>query len=186
MAETWKPIPGWEGYYEVSEAGLIRSVDRKIVTKAGWEQLRRGQTLSRHANDAGYLYSMASMESVQKRIWVHRAVLEAFGSPRPTGKVCMHIDNDPTNNRAENLKWGTQKENIQQCVREGRQHNMNKTHCKRGHSLGEGNLAPSILAAGRRACLACYEATRKYPLKECGEAVVKDASDKNYALISAL
>lgn len=184
MAETWKPIPKWEGYYEVSDRGRIRSVDRTITTKAGWNQFLRGQVMSQHANDYGYLYSMACRGNMQKRIWVHRAVLEAFVECRPEGKVCMHIDNDPTNNTVENLRWGTQQENIQQCVREGRQHNMNKTHCKRGHPFATWNLAPSALAQGKRACLACFEATRKYALKKHGEAVVAAEADANFALIA--
>lgn len=183
MAETWRPIPEWEGYYEVSDHGMIRSVDR-VVPRAGTSGQRvRGRVMKLWANDAGYLYVMGRKRGKSKRIWVHRSVLEAFVGSRPEGLVCMHLNNDPADNRMENLRWGTQQENIIQSVSEGRQANTKKTHCPRGHKLALPNLNAYILSQGRRACRACYKATQKYPLKEYGNEFVTEIANDNYARI---
>lgn len=167
----------------MSSAGNIRSLNRVIRNKNGQLHRIKGQMMGLHKNDAGYVYTVASRSNQWKRIWAHRAVLEAFVSLRPKGKVCMHMNNNPADNRIENLRWGTQRENLHQMVAEGRQANMRKTHCPRFHPLEAPNLVPHILKEGRRACLACYEATRKFPLKKFGNDVVKAAADRNHALI---
>ena len=182
MGESWKPIPEWEGYYEVSDRGRIRSVDRFVKYSGTSLRQELGRIMSQHSNENGYFYVMASKHGQTKRIWVHRAVLEAFVSPRPSGMVTMHLNNDPADNHLENLKWGTQAENIRQCVEEGRQANLRKTHCPRGHLLAEPNLVRHIAKEGRRACLCCYQATRKYSLKKYGEEVVRAEADRRYAL----
>lgn len=183
MGETWRPIPNWEGYYEVSDHGRIRSIDRSILHINGEVHRVKGRKMRLHKNQFGYLYTMGSRENRQKRIWVHRAVLESFVSLRPEGMVCMHLNNDRTDNRVENLQWGTQKDNIIQSVRDGRQANMRKTHCPRGHELVSPNLNAYILSQGRRACRACFKATQKYPLKEYGNEFVTEVADKNYTRI---
>ena len=182
MGESWKPIPEWEGYYEVSDRGRIRSVDRLVKHRGTSLRQERGRIMSQHSNEYGYFYTMASRNGQTKRIWVHRAVLEAFVSSRPEGMVTMHLNNDPADNHVKNLQWGTQAENIRQCVEEGRQANLRKTRCRRGHPLAEPNLVPHIEMEGRRACLCCYQATRKYPLKKYGEEVVRAEADRRYAL----
>lgn len=180
MGESWKPILKWEGYYEVSDRGRIRSVDR-FVRHSG-TSLRRelGRIMSQHSNENGYLYVMASKHGQTKRIWVHRAVLEAFVSSRPRGMVTMHLNNDPADNHVENLRWGTQAENIRQSVRDGRQANVRKKKCSRGHEFHDWNLAPAALRQGKRSCLACYKVTHIHRVKEVGEAFVQLESDNNY------
>lgn len=179
MKETWRPIPGWEGYYEVSNTGRIRSVDRFIGGPYGLVK-RRGQEMHRSANRNGYLYTMGSREGEQKRIWVHRAVLEAFVGPRLPRQVCLHGNDNPSDNRVENLRWGTQKENIIECVSRGRQANARKTHCKRGHPLDSGNLVPHHLRNGKRACLACFKTTQKYPSTRFEESFIQEQADARY------
>lgn len=183
MGETWRPIPNWEGYYEVSEQGRIRSVDRTVTDRNGVDYRLKGVMMTTWTNENGYQYVKGSRHNRIKRIWIHRAVLEAFVSPRPSGMVCMHLNNDPSDNRPENLCWGTQRDNIVQSVREGRQANARKTHCPRGHELVLPNLNAYILSQGRRACRACYKATQKYPLKEYGNEFVTEIANDNYARI---
>lgn len=182
MKEEWRPILGWEGYYEVSNLGRIRSVDRFVVhTHSTGKRIAKGKILNQHSNDYGYMFVMASKENKQRRIWVHRAVLEAFVEVKPPGMVTMHLDNNPKNNNLSNLKWGTQKENIQQCTAEGRQANVRKTHCPRGHELVESNLVKHHLKRGKRACYSCNWASQRFGVKRSGEDVIKQVSDDVYA-----
>jgi len=67
-----------------------------------------------------------------RRDFVHRLVLEAFVGPCPGGMECRHLDGDPTNNRLDNLRWGTRKENMEDMVRHG-------TSCK-GERAGRAKL----------------------------------------------
>lgn len=180
MQENWKEIPGWEGYYEVSDTGKIRSRDRVIKSVTGQSYVVKGQPMKLHLSDGGYLWTYGSKFGVQKRIWVHRAVLEAFKEKRPNGMVAMHIDNNPLNNRLENLMWGTQKMNICQSVRDGRQANVRKKKCLRGHEFHDWNLVAFALRKGKRSCLACYKVTHVHRVKEVGEAFVQLESDNNY------
>lgn len=185
MKEEWRPIPGWEGSYEVSNLGRIRGVDRLVVhTRSTGKRFAKGKILRQHANDYGYMFVMGSSENRQRRIWVHRAVLEAFVEARPQGMVTMHLDNNPKNNRLQNLKWGTQKENIQQCTAEGRQANVRKTHCPRGHELVEPNLVKHHLKQGKRACYSCNWASQRFGVKRSGEAVIQRVSDEVYASLN--
>ena len=185
MTETWKPIPGWEGYYEVSDHGNVRSLDRKVRTLRGEMRFIRGKNLKLNENHNGYMYVMPARQGKNQRLWVHHAVLTAFASPRKDGKVCMHVNNNIKDNRLENLQWGTQLENIQQRDIEGRNANTRKTHCPRGHELKKPNLNKYLLRQGRRACQSCFRATQYYPLKDYGEAVVKRVADRNYLSIMA-
>ena len=183
MSEKWRPIPNWEGFYEVSSLGNVRSCDRIVTHATGVDHLHRGKVLSLQTSDGGYIFFLASRNNNARRVWVHHAVAEAFHGPRPHGMVCLHLNDNPADNRPENLRWGTQSENIRMCVEHGRQTNANKTHCKRGHPLVEWNLVGSLLRQGRRACLSCSKATTKYPISKYGESLVKTHSDKYFATL---
>ena len=98
---------------------------------------------------------------------VHRLVLEAFVGHAPDGKsYCLHWDDDHGNNRLSNLRWGSQKENMQDCARNGHMNNGQdiKTHCKRGHPFDATNTYHR--PDGGRACISCQrEAVRLWRSK---------------------
>ena len=107
MNEVWKPIPGYEGYYEVSNLGRVKSLPRATT---------RGRMMKLYTNKRnGYVYVCLSKEGVSKQKRVHIAVMEAFTDFRSTGfnadKVIDHIDCDKTNNCINNLEVVSQKEN---------------------------------------------------------------------------
>ncbi|MFE3572503.1 HNH endonuclease signature motif containing protein [Bacillus subtilis] len=95
---------------------------------------------------------------------VHLLVCAAFHGPRPDGKVARHLDGNPRNNRAANLTWGTQAENISDQVLHGTHPHARKAACPRNHPLEEPNLVPSAMrfaerrGGSHRACLACSRA----------------------------
>lgn len=94
---------------------------------------------------------------------IHRLVCEAFHGPPPMpDSWALHWDDDPTNNRADNLRWGTLPENAKDSVRNGRHYFASKTHCKRGHPLIPGNLLSTT--DGSRKCKQCATLYRRQAL----------------------
>lgn len=153
--EEWLPVHGFEGAYEVSDWGRVRSLDRIITTKAGIKQRHQGRVLTPAADRSGHLNVNLGPG---KKLLVHRLVLEAFIGPSPEGQECCHNDGDPTNNNLANLRWDTRSENVLDSVRHRTHNETAKTHCPRGHELASPNLKPSQMKRGRRNCLACARA----------------------------
>lgn len=183
--ETWLPVVGYEGCYEVSDHGRLRSVDR-VVTRGGHSMKVSGRILRPgigHAGRVGFPLKRDGQKT-SKRVSV--LVLTAFVGPRPPGYVGCHNDGDPTNNRLSNLRWDTQSANVRDAVRHGTHSETRKTHCKRGHSLAGPNVITTASRRGRRACRACHRATyarRKAQL--CGEPFdMQQAADEQFERIT--
>ena len=104
MIEEWRPVVGYEGLYEVSNTGRVRSLDRYIKTCYGSYRLHKGKVLSPTKNKDGYLQvSLCYNRKIYKK-YVHRLVAEAF-IPNPYNLPQVnHLDEDKTNNRVENLE----------------------------------------------------------------------------------
>lgn len=127
--EVWKPIHGFNGYYEVSNYGRVRSVDRTMTYANGLEVRYRGKLLSPFMKANGYLQVTISWHCKNHHKYVHRLVAEAFVvNPDPINKIEVnHLDEDKTNNRYDNLVWCTDKENknhgttIERAVRKRRE-----------------------------------------------------------------
>lgn len=112
MTENWKDIPGYEGRYQVSDLGRVRSVDRRVRLVAhGIEttRLARGQMLRPGGRQSGHLTVALGRGNSQS---VHVLVMLAFEGPCPDGHEVLHEDHDPTNNRRTNLRYGTRSENM--------------------------------------------------------------------------
>lgn len=107
--ETWRTIPGFEGYYEASDQGRIRSVDRNIVfehpTHGTIRQKLRGKTLRPGRMPAGYLFVVLSWRGKVTNHAVSRLVLEAFVGPCPDGHQAKSLNDDRTDCRLANLAW---------------------------------------------------------------------------------
>lgn len=149
--ETWNPVIGYEGVYEVSDFGRVRSIDR--FDSRG--RLLRGRILSPKTQSGGYLCVNLWSHNKGSMHYVHRLVLDAFRGTQPDAQAC-HNDGNQTNNKLENLRWGTASDNASDRVIHGTHPAAARTHCPRGHMLVEPNLLPSKLAkTGYRACRAC-------------------------------
>ena len=157
-AEIWKPVSGYEGSYEVSNLGNVRSLDRIIFRRDGTQFKKIGQPIKKKLTRAGYHVVTLWDTPKPKHFFVHRLVLEAFDRKRLEREVCRHIDDNPLNNRLENINWGTPSENNLDMVRNGLHPMKNRTHCPRGHNLKLPNLVQSALKHNRRDCLACSRA----------------------------
>lgn len=159
--EEWRPVVGYEGLYEVSNLGQVRSLDR--LDAIG--RPRRGAPLKPDASHPkGYLRVSLCRDKVVTRFQVHHLVLAAFVGPRPEGmEGCHSPDPNPANNRLENLRWDSSSENARDVLRMGRNVHRNKTHCSRGHLLEHPNLVQAELDRGWRDCRSCARARRNGP-----------------------
>lgn len=110
--EIWKPVVGYEGLYEVSNLGRVRSLDRYAKQPKGGLRLIKGRILNQYINRCGYLFVSLSKNGKVKKITIHRLVAQAF-IPNPDNlPEVNHKDECKTNNRADNLEYCTRKYNL--------------------------------------------------------------------------
>lgn len=113
--EIWKPVVGFEGFYEVSNKGRVRGVEHYVPTfNKGtlYQQIVYGKILKPSQKSDGYLAVDLHKNAVRKTITVHRLVATAF-IPNPDNKPCVnHLDEVKTHNWVENLEWCTVYENL--------------------------------------------------------------------------
>jgi hypothetical protein len=185
-AERWRPIPGWAGYYEVSDHGRVRSVDRVITYRGATVPVRyKGRIRSLKRDYKGYLGVRLCAGPDRSYQFVHKLVLFAFVGPCPPGFQCCHNNGIPDDNRLENLRWDSPSENMRDVIRHGRDPQRNRTNCPRGHQLMHPNLVACIAADGRRECLACSRTrAARQRATRCGRSFdFKLEADKAYARI---
>lgn len=121
--EIWKDIKGYEGLYQISNLGNVRSVERKVRQgKHGKERPVGGVLMSPNSNGHGYMAVHLSKSNHRKMLYVHRLVAEHFIENSGGFGYVNHKDYDPTNNRADNLEWCTQKENVRYSAHKMRKH----------------------------------------------------------------
>ena len=118
MTEEWKPISGYEGFYEVSNLGNVRSVDRYV--RSGNGNLRKipSRPVAQVVTH-GYKVVCLSRNNKQKCIRVHKIVCSEFNRAGAPDEVVNHTDGDKMNNRADNLEWVTHQENVVHAVETG-------------------------------------------------------------------
>lgn len=118
--EKWLGIPGYEGFYEVSNFGSVRSLPREISqrSRCGVEIKRRfkEKELKPTDNGNGYLIVGLRMKGKRKNFYIHRLVAECFCNRRIGENVVNHKDYNTKNNHFENLEWTTQRENVKHSV----------------------------------------------------------------------
>jgi hypothetical protein len=120
----WKSVPGYEGYYEVSEYGDLRSLDRLVTRIRNGKETRpfflKGRDLKLAFTRKGYAHTSLFRDGLGEQVWVHRIVASVF-LPRPKKYqiwVC-HKDDDPRNRHYKNLFWGEPQDNSSDmCTKE--------------------------------------------------------------------
>lgn len=120
--EQWMDIKGLEGYYQVSNMGRVRSLDRVVFNRGlGIYDKKKGIILKVSGNHNTYHFVRLATSDKKKNFAVHRLVLSTFGTEPPfENAVCRHMNNIPSDNRLTNLKWGTRSDNMQDCIKSGR------------------------------------------------------------------
>jgi hypothetical protein len=131
IAEEWRPVNGYPGY-EVSNFGRVRSwrVGGRWGTQNPPVHFRRKpRILKTHCHKTGYFRVTLPTGHGYRHHFVHELVLEVFIGPRPTGAQACHNDGSRTNNRSDNLRWGTPAENQADRGRHGTKINGVRCHC---------------------------------------------------------
>lgn len=127
--EEWRPVVGYEGLYEVSNTGRVRSVDRYDNRNC----FRKGKVLSPGKNTKGYLSVVLNCNGKRKTITVHRLVAEAFLLNPDNLPEVNHRDEDKTNNRVDNLEFCDHKYNLNYGTRQDK---VRDTNIKNGYWTG--------------------------------------------------
>jgi hypothetical protein len=114
--EIWKDIKGYEGLYQVSNLGRVKSMQRKVYNATGYRNVRE-RILKSAITTSGYYNINVGVNNSKP---IHRLVAVTFISNPNNYPNVLHNDNDTSNNSVSNLRWGTQKHNMQQMHDEGR------------------------------------------------------------------
>lgn len=140
LAADWRRVPGAK-LYEATSDGRIR---------------KGSKTIASTETKRGYRVATLWMDDGTYRQWrVHHLILHAFVGPRPEGMCVRHLDGNSTNNRLENLAYGTYSENNRDTVEHGRHRGAGKTHCAKGHELAGDNVQSISTKPGARRCREC-------------------------------
>jgi hypothetical protein len=167
LTEQWLPVSGYEGCYEVSDQGRVKSLERfGSDGRRVHEKILKPMLIGRPKYGAVALHR-DGIRNVRK---VHHLVLEAFIGPRPIGMMGLHDNDIQTDNRLSNLQWGTGSVNQYDSVRNGRHAQRNKSHCRNHHALYGENLY--VTPKGERQCRKCNrKAVREYKLRRAVSGV---------------
>lgn len=118
MDEVWKPVVGYEGEYEVSDIGRVRSVARPVRNRWGTETIRSSKLRAIGVKREGYRFVNLFRKQHGKPMYVHRLVAMAF-LPNPNDYPQVnHLDGDKSNNRSSNLEWCTGSVNCRHAINE--------------------------------------------------------------------
>lgn len=166
MEEIWKPVKGYEGLYEVSNLGKVRSLDHickyrikgYVITK-----LIEGRILNNHLATIGYYILGLHKDKKSRFVYVHRLVAEAF-IENPNGyRYINHKDEDKTNNRVDNLEWCTQKHNLNWGTSRARLSASRKANPHNNRRIAQLSLDGSLIKVFNSAADAAEAMGVRYP-----------------------
>lgn len=111
MNEEFKPVVGYEGLYEVSNLGNVKSLSTTTITVTGHSRTTKEKLLKPGMNSRGYMFVALSKKGKVKYYLVHRLVAASFIKNPTKKRTVNHMDGDRTNNKLSNLEWTTHLEN---------------------------------------------------------------------------
>ena len=144
MQEIWKDIKDYEGLYQISNLGKVKSLDRKTKNRCG-EFIKKGKILRQCENSKGYLrVQLINENGKRKKMFVHRLVAEHFVKKEKGKNIVNHLDCNPKNNCYKNLEWTTLKGNSQYMCKKGRNKRTDEWIIKLRKSLAK-SVAKKVL-----------------------------------------
>lgn len=139
--EIWKDIKNYEGLYQVSNIGRVKSLDKKVNTKIKNNDYRivKGKILKLNKKRNGYLTVDLSKNGIVKTCTIHRLVANAFIDNPQNKEQINHINAKKYDNRVENLEWCTYQENVEHAKINKLYYNKNckKVRCKQTNKIYE-------------------------------------------------
>ena len=152
----FKPIKGFENMYEISNYGIIKSVDRNIICKDGQIKPIKSRYIRPADNGSGYKFVYLWKDNKQHRYYIHRLVAETFLSNPDNLSEVNHIDNNKANNNVNNLEWCDKTYNNNYGTRNTRISNANKDRC----------ITPVICLTTNEIFKSVKEASNKYNIHQ--------------------
>lgn len=151
--EVWKPVVGWEDFYEISSLGRLRRLRSEKPNRVG-------KVLKGTLDDYGYRKYHLRAEGRSLTRSAHRLVAEAH-IPNPDGlPLVLHGPNRQGDNSIGNLRWGTNSDNMRDRRRDGTDYELNKTHCPKGHEYTPENTYWADASRTSRKCKTCHNSRR--------------------------
>lgn len=153
--EEWRDIAGYEGVYQVSNQGRVKSLARTVMgANCHGNQARhlKERILKCTIGGKGYLMCGLYASGRVRHVTVHALVAEAFLENPDNLPLVRHLNDKKTDNRASNLAWGTYGDNAQDAVRNGRNYHKSLTHCKWGHEYTDENTCRTKYGRDCRRC----------------------------------
>lgn len=181
--EEWRPIIGWEGYYEASNRGRIRSLERIVAKQDGSAQKVEAKILKGTRRKSGTVFVSLRRSSKSKELPVARLVLEAFEGPTPGGIEIRHRNGDVGNNQLSNLDRVLPFQNDPDANVEEADKKAKRSHCKRGHEFNAANtIYRREKLKTRRNCRACFFVLLRHKDISPTAPEFKELADKYYAI----
>ncbi|HHX61321.1 MAG TPA: hypothetical protein GX707_11520 [Epulopiscium sp.] len=120
--EVWRDVPGYEGYYQVSSLGRVRSLDRTVTTKHGVERFYKGRIIKGNVNGDGYRQTTLKKNNIGRAFLFSQVVAMTFLGHEPNGNTLVvdHINGDRSDDRVDNLRIVTNRANATTCFRSDR------------------------------------------------------------------
>lgn len=117
--EIWKDVPNYEGYYQASNLGRVRSLDRTVTYSDGRKRFYKGRVIEGAVGSNGYKYTTLSLNGIRQCLSFPQLVAMAFLGHEPNGYTLVvdHVNGDKSDDRVENIRIVTHRANVSTCFR---------------------------------------------------------------------
>lgn len=152
IEEEWRDIKGYEGLYQVSNLGRVRSLDRYTKSRWGTQKLEKGIIMKLSYDRDGYQIICLRRDAKNSRFRVHRLVAEAFIDNPYNYPLINHKDENKANNCVNNLEWCSHKYNVNygSCIEKRIKKTRNDPHRSKAiRCIETGIIYPSIMEVQR-------------------------------------
>lgn len=177
MLTEFRPVPGYEGIYEINATGMVWSVERRVRHSEEWTKRVGGRFMRPRPDRRGYeTVSLKQPGDLHPQPrYVHQLVALAFIGPRPAGLETCHNNGNKLDNRASNLRYDTAAGNARDRAKHGTNYLANRSSCIVGHPFSPGNTRIRVRPGGKeRVCLACQDLSNARKAFSVGHARARD------------